>query len=468
MEKNGNRSIRFASALTSHGWMDDAVLSIDADGTIRSIENGADVEADVVTDWVALPGMVNVHSHAFQRGFAGMSEFRTCQRDSFWTWRDLMFRFLERLEPDAARVIARQLYLEMLASGNTWVGEFHYVHTGVNGRPYQNLAEMSDAMLLAARDTGIGICLMPVLYQRGGFRDEPLKSGQKRFFLGDEDFFRLVTQLWDRPQETNLQIAVALHSLRAVDAATGNRVLESLRRIRPESPVHIHVAEQIPEVEECLAKHNRRPVEYLFDQYPVDAGWCLIHATHLHDNEIRMIGESGAVAGLCPATEGNLGDGYFPARPFLDSGGRIALGSDSHCSVDWCEDLRMLEYHQRLQSHGRAVLGTDGKSVGRNLFEKCAAGGAAAIGLNAGEIAVGKRADLMLVDRNHPRIAGAERDRLLDRMIFCNTISVAAGCGPVAGVMVGGVTTDFRSDSWREACETAAREFVGLVRKFQE
>jgi formimidoylglutamate deiminase len=424
-------SFRFQTALVDDQWQNNVVISVGEEGVIESID--CDVEGIGFEQLVALPGMVNVHSHAFQRAFAGLSEYRTASQDSFWTWRKRMYEFVGRLSPDEVYEIAKQLYLEMLAAGYTWVGEFHYLHNEIGGDTYSKIGEMSDAIFRAAGETGIGLCHLPVLYQRGGFDDEPVSNGQNRFVLNDDSFCELVEYCQSTYGDTrNTEHGLAIHSLRAVGSKSALSTIEFVRRLCPKAPIHIHVAEQTAEIDACLKTHGKRSVEFLFEQLPVDERWCLIHATHLNDHELNQIAASKAVVGLCPTTEANLGDGIFRAEEFLSANGRISIGSDSHCSVDLREELRMLEYGQRLATRRRAILGTEDMSVGRNLYCRAALGGAQAIGINAGRIAIGKRADFTLVDPSHPSIGHAEGDRILDRFVFVNIGN------PIAGVVVGG------------------------------
>ena len=344
-----------------------------------------------------------------------------------------MYAFVATLNPDKVYEIAKQLYSEMLAAGYTWVGEFHYLHNAAGGAAYENIAEMSEAIFRAARDTGIGLCHLPVLYQRGGFEDEPISTGQDRFVLSDEQFCELFDRCRAATVATpNVEVGLALHSLRAISTKSAESVIQHVKNANPGSPIHIHVAEQTAEIAACLKTNDKRSVEFMFDTLPVDEHWCLIHATHLSDGELDQIAASGAVVGLCPTTEANLGDGVFRAEEFLAANGRISIGSDSHCSVDLREELRVLEYGQRLTTRRRAILGSDEVSVGRNLYCRAAIGGAQAVGINAGEIAVGKRADFILVDPSHPAIGNVEGDRILDRLVFANIGN------PIAAVVVGG------------------------------
>lgn len=453
------KKYRFASALVGDVWQDDVCVGVDEFGLMHSITPATDANSDNVIDTglVALPGMINVHSHAFQRAFAGLSEYRTSAHDSFWTWRKLMYHFLLQLTPDDVYVIARQLYLEMLAAGYTWVTEFHYLHNDVDGTRYANVGEMSDAIIRAAEDVGIGLCLLPVLYQRGGFDNSSLAGGQKRFELSDDQFSQLVEQCRNH-SGANYVSGVSLHSLRAVGSETGKRIVNQLGQLPDGTvcPIHIHVAEQMKEVNDCISAHEKRPVEFLFHRYEVASNWCLIHATHLTNDEVRLIAGSSAVVGLCPTTEANLGDGYFSAEEFLDLDGKLAIGSDSNISIDVRDELRTLEYNQRLRFQRRAVLGTDSVSVGRRLYDVCQRGGAQAIGLGGQTLSVGSRADMTLVDPNHPAVAGSRNDRLIDSCVFSN-------CGnPVRGTIVGGTLHDVSSESFANQYRESSQQFVNL------
>ena len=344
-----------------------------------------------------------------------------------------MYDFVQRLTPDEVYQIAKQLYREMLSAGYTWVGEFHYVHNETGGGTYANPSELSDAIFRAASDTGIGLCHLPVLYQRGGFDNETIAAGQDRFVLNTDQFCQLVDQCHVRSKTlANVEVGIAIHSLRAASIKEAMSAIEHARKIESKIPIHIHVAEQTAEITACEETHGKRSVQFLYDNLPVDQHWCLIHATHLSDHELQQIVKSKAVVGLCPTTEANLGDGIFRAEEFLAAEGRFSIGSDSHCSIDLREELRILEYGQRLSTRRRAILGSNDVSVGRNLYCRAAKGGAQAIGINAGEIAVGKRADFTLIDPMHPSIGDVQGDRILDRLIFANIGS------PVAGVVVGG------------------------------
>jgi formimidoylglutamate deiminase len=385
-----------------------------------------------------LPGMPNLHSHAFQRAMAGLAERQLNPEDSFWTWRETMYAFAGRVGPDDLRAIAAQLYVEMLKAGYTHVCEFHYLHHAPDGRPYADPAAMSLALVEAAREAGIALTLLPVLYMRGGFDGRPLGARQRRFGHDVDAYLRLLERL--RALEgPMLRVGIALHSLRAVPEPALREVLDAVAGI--DCPIHIHIAEQIGEVQDCLATRNARPVEWLLDHAHVDARWCAVHATHLTADETRRRAASGAVAGLCPTTEANLGDGLFPLADWLDAGGTLGIGSDSHISVSPVEELRWLEYGQRLASRHRNIAARGaGRSVGETLWTAAVAGGAQASGLPREALATGGRADLLVLDDASPLLAARDERSVLDSFLF-------AGNAPlVRDVMVAGrwVVRDFR------------------------
>ncbi|WP_024891160.1 formimidoylglutamate deiminase [Luteimonas huabeiensis] len=354
-----------------------------------------------------LPGIANLHSHAFQRAMAGLAERRTDPADSFWTWRETMYRFAERMTPDALHAVAAQVYAEMLEAGYTRVCEFHYVHHRPDGLPYDDPAEMSLALVAAARETGIRLTLLPVLYMAGGFDGRPLSARQRRFGHEVDAYLRLFEALRAREDET-LRAGVALHSLRAVPEAAMREVLAALPA---RTPVHIHIAEQVGEVQDCLALRGARPVAWLLANAPVDAHWTLVHATHLDEAEIAGIARSGAVVALCPTTEANLGDGLFPLRAFLDAGGRWGVGSDSQISVSPVEELRWLEYGQRLVARRRNIAVGASESVGQTLLAGVAESAGAATGFDESD-------DWLLLDADAPVLAGATEQDVADRWIF--------------------------------------------------
>jgi formiminoglutamate deiminase len=407
------------------GWASDVAVEIGDDGLIRSVRTDAGA-ADARVEAVGLPGIANLHSHAFQRGMAGLAERAGSGPDSFWTWREVMYRFLDRLSPDDVEAIAGQLYAEMLEAGFTGVGEFHYLHHDTDGTPYADPAEMAGRIVAAADATGIRLTLLPVLYHQGGFGAAALTAGQRRFAMAADELLELVTAL--RRRHPAIVVGAAPHSLRAVTPESLAAVAAAL----PEGPLHIHAAEQEKEVLDCLAWSGRRPVRWLLDEAGVDGRWCLIHCTHLDDGEVRDLAAAGAVAGLCPVTEANLGDGIFRGVDYLAAAGRLGVGSDSHIRVDLADELRTLEYGQRLRDRQRNLLAPAGGSVGRTLFAAAAAGGAQALQQPIGAIAPGRRGDLVTLDPLHPALVGRTGDDLLDGWIF------AAGRSPVASVYVGG------------------------------
>lgn len=409
-------------AWVGNRWKENVSITVDSTGKIDQVladqlcGDASPLEGPVI------PGMPNVHSHAFQWTFAGLSEFRTRQRDSFWSWREQMYRSVEQLTPEDYYHRACQLYRMMLAAGYTDVGEFHYIHNEPDGSRYSCLESFADQLVQAAVDTGIGICMLPVLYQRGGFDDRPLEGAQRRFELSADELLSLSLSLQDKWGSHPLfQLGVAFHSLRAVAPETIGPMVETVRAVTGAgAPVHIHVAEQMGEVKECEAHFGKRPVELLLDVADVDAGWCLIHATHMNEAETRRLAQIGAVVGLCPTTEANLGDGVFPAAEFLSAGGRIAVGSDSHIGLDPFAELRLLEYGQRLTTHRRAILCDEDDSCGERLFGDALAGGAQAVGrATASGLQVGTPANWVVLDPEHATLLGCPAERILDRLIFC-------------------------------------------------
>jgi len=355
-----------------------------------------------------LPGIANLHSHAFQRAMAGLAEMQTDPADSFWTWRETMYRMAGRFDPDTLRAVATQLYVEMLEAGYTTVCEFQYVHHAPDGRAYAPASAMSDALIEAAAATGIRLTLLPVLYMTGGFDGRALGERQQRFGHDVDAYLRLFGDLHAR-QHDGLRVGCALHSLRAVPPQAMDAVLAGLPG---DARIHIHIAEQVPEVDECVAVRGARPVAWLLDHAPVDARWTLVHATHLDAAEVQGIARSGATVALCPTTEANLGDGLFPLRDYLDAGGRWGIGSDSHISVSPVEELRWLEYGQRLVTRRRNIaVGAATPSVGATLFAGVQASAAASTGFDASD-------DVVVLDADAPLLAGATPADVLDRWVF--------------------------------------------------
>ncbi|TKR33910.1 formimidoylglutamate deiminase [Luteimonas gilva] len=358
--------------------------------------------------WI-LPGIANLHSHAFQRAMAGMAERQTNPEDSFWTWRETMYRMAARFDPESLQAVAEQLYVEMLESGYTTVCEFHYLHHAPDGRPYADSAAMSRALIAAARSTGIRMTLLPVLYMTGGFDGRALGERQRRFGHSVEAYLRLFESLREEEDET-LRIGCALHSLRAVPPEA---MRETLAALPEEARVHIHIAEQIGEVQDCAAIRGARPVEWLLANAPVDRRWTLVHATHLTPAEIRGIARSGATVAICPTTEANLGDGLFPLREYLNANGAWGVGSDSHISVSPVEELRWLEYGQRLNTRHRNIAVREGSpSVGETLLRDAVSSAADATGFAPAD------EDAVTLDDRAPQLAGAAADDVIDRWIF--------------------------------------------------
>ncbi len=420
------RHLWFDSALLPQGWSRRVRIGIEG-ATIASIDTEADPQPLDSQHGAALPGLCNVHSHGFQRGMAGLSERRGRPDDDFWSWREVMYRFLDRLTPDDIAAITAQAYVEMLESGFTRVGEFHYLHNDVDGRRYADPAETAGAIVAAAETSGIGLTLLPVFYAHGDFGGAPAAPGQRRF-LSDVDGFAALVEASRAKLPADANLGIAPHSLRAVTP-------DELRAILPLAaggPLHIHAAEQVREVEACRAWSGARPVEWLLDHAAVDRRWCLIHATHLSDDECDRLAASGAVAGLCPVTEANLGDGVFPGVRYLAAGGRFGVGTDSNILIDAASELRAVEYSQRL-THRRRVLLADEQetSVGQRLFDTALAGGAQALGVDHG-LKVGASADIVALGGAHPALAGATTDTLLDHWIF------AARHGAIDAVWRGG------------------------------
>ncbi|WP_440877544.1 formimidoylglutamate deiminase [Thalassotalea sp. PLHSN55] len=417
--------------LLSTGWHSNQTLTIE-DGVITDIASGSVAGAEVAQGPV-IPGMVNCHSHAFQRAFAGFSEQGSEGQDSFWTWRNIMYKFLDQLSEQDVQVIAEQLYIEMLTAGYTRVAEFHYLHHNVQGE-CKNDAAMAKAIFSAAQNSGIGLTLLPVFYQFSGFGAKPPTDGQKRFIHATEDFNQLVEQCFTLSKTyPNTNVGIAPHSLRAVDEQGLHAVVNFVRQLDRKAPIHIHIAEQQQEVNDCLAHYGQRPVQWLHNHVELDKHWCLIHATHINEQERQAIAKTQAVAGICPTTEANLGDGIFPTTEFLQDQGVIAIGSDSHISVNPIEELRWLEYSQRLIRQQRAVLANNEQaSVGLNLWTKAALGGAQSTSANVGELAVGKQADLLVLDNTKTALFAKEDKFVIDSLVF------ASQSNHVQDVMVNG------------------------------
>jgi formimidoylglutamate deiminase len=428
--------------LLNDGWASKQTITIEQ-GLITAIDAGM-IEGAEIANGAVIPGMINCHSHAFQRAFAGFSEQGSEGQDSFWTWRKIMYQFLAQLTDVDAKNIAKQLYIEMLKMGYTRVAEFHYLHHDLDGSTYElsakteksaSLATMAQAIFEAAQESGIGLTLLPVLYQHSGFGAQLPSDGQKRFINSTVQFNQLVSECFTLSEHySNTNVGIAPHSLRAVDKTSLLSAVKHVRNLDNQAPIHIHISEQQQEVDDCLTHFGKRPVQWLLDNVELDKHWCLIHATHIDDAERKGIIAKEAIAGICPTTEANLGDGIFPTTEFLAEKGTIAIGSDSHISVNPIEELRWLEYAQRLIKQQRAILASDEEaSVGQNLWQQAAVGGAQSTNSNTGCLAIGKQADLLVLDKDKTKLFANANQHILDSMIF------ASQQNPVSDVMVNGV-----------------------------
>jgi formimidoylglutamate deiminase len=416
------------NALLPGGWRRDVLLGWDADGTLTEVRENAGADGVPVVEYV-LPGMVNLHSHAFQRALGGLAERAGPGPDSFWTWRDLMYRFAATITPEQVQAIAAQLFSECLRHGYTALCEFHYIQRRPGGSAYASTAEMAERVAAAAQESGIGITLLPVLYSHAGFGGQALRPEQGRFRTDAQDVLEIIAAL-EGLRSGQLEVGAAPHSLRAAGVKQIHELVHGLPAGRP---LHIHVAEQQAEVEQSLAFSGQRPVEYLLAHVEIDARWCLVHATHLTLAESAQLAASGAVAGLCPTTEANLGDGLFALAPYIGAGGAFGIGSDSHVSHSPVEELRWLEYGQRLVGQRRNVAATATlPDVGAFLWQGALHGGARASGRPVGALAVGKRADLLVLDDAHVNLAGADAAEVMGRFLFCGNDNL------VRDVLVGG------------------------------
>jgi formiminoglutamate deiminase len=444
----------FDKALLPSGWADDVGVEVGDGGSITRVTPGSAPDGAERIAGIALPGMPNLHCHAFQKGMAGLGERRGPSGDSFWTWREVMYRFLAQLTPDDVEAIAAYAYMEMLEAGFTTVGEFHYLHHDPAGRPYADIGEMAARIAAASAATGIGLTLLPSLYTYGGFGGAAPNAGQIRFINSTDRFVTLMARSREIVAKLpGARIGIAPHSLRAVSPEQ----LREVAAIFAEGPVHIHAAEQTKEVDDCVASLGARPVQWLLDELGIDERWCLIHATHMTDDETRRLGESGAVAGLCPLTEGSLGDGIFNGETYLAAKGRFGIGTDSNIQIDAPAELRQLEYSQRLKARARNVMTTtEGESTGRSLYTRALAGGAQALAQPIGALAAGHRADIVVLDADHPDLAGASSDdMLLDILIF------SSGRDLVRTVLTGGKTVV--SEGRHHARDAVAQEYRATV-----
>lgn len=421
--------LHFASALLPSGWANDVQVVITA-GAIAEVTPGVAPSAGDERHGIALPGLASLHSHAFQRGMAGLAELRGDSTDTFWTWRETMYRFALAMTPDDVAAVATLLYVEMLEQGFTRVGEFHYLHHDRDGSPYADRAEMAARIAQAAEASGIALTLLPSFYAHASFGGAAPHDGQRRFICSVDQFAALMSASRQAIGALpGANIGIAPHSLRAVTPDE----LAAIIPLADGGPVHIHAAEQVKEVEDCLAWSGQRPVQWLLEHAPIDRRWCLIHATHTTNEEVSAFAGTGAIAGLCSITEASLGDGIFPACEFLAAGGGFGIGTDSNVLVGAADELRQLEYGQRLKHCARNVLSAGaGRSTGRTLFDHALAGGAQALAQATVGLAPGARADIVTLDSAHPSLAGRAHDALIDGWIF------AAGGGAIDCVWAGG------------------------------
>ncbi|AKG71163.1 TPA: formimidoylglutamate deiminase [Serratia fonticola] len=450
----------FASrALLPTGWAHNVRLEVDAHGQLAQVTPNADSDGCLHLHGDVVPGMPNLHSHAFQRAMAGLAEVAGNPQDSFWTWRDLMYRLVQRLTPEQVGVIARQLYIEMLKGGYTQVAEFHYLHHTPEGKAYADRGEMTGRLSEAALQAGIGMTLLPVLYSYAGFGAQPAQAGQRRFIQSAENYLEqqqvIARQLAGQPLQNQ---GLCFHSLRAVELGQMQQILAASDQTLP---VHIHIAEQQKEVNDCLAWSGQRPVAWLYEHLPVDSRWCLVHATHLDREELEQLARSKAVAGLCPTTEANLGDGIFPGDSYLHHQGRWGIGSDSHVSLNVVEELRWFEYGQRLRDQRRNRLTTpEQPAVADVLYQQALRGGAQACGTAIGKLAVGYRADWLVLDGDDPYLASAPDASILNRWLF------AGGKEQIRDVFVAGRQV---IEQGRHALQQqSSAEFLQVLKTFQQ
>lgn len=416
-------------ALTPEGWIKAARLRLTA-GRIAAIEREVAPQPGDERHAVIVPAMPNLHSHAFQRGMAGLAEAPGPVEDNFWGWRTTMYRFASRMSPHHLQAIAAQAYVEMLEAGYCRVGEFHYVHHDVDGRRFSDAGEMAGRIAAAASETGISLTLLPVFYAHSSFGGKPPTSGQARFVHDLQSYGRLIERCIElvRPLPAGV-VGVAPHSLRAVTPEE----LAEIVRLLPDAPVHIHIAEQTNEIRDCLTWSGMRPVRWLFEHVEVDSRWCLVHATHVDDSELASLARSSATVGLCPITEANLGDGIFPAAQFVAAGGEFGVGTDSNVCITLSGELSLLEYTQRLSNRSRNVIGLEGHSTGAALYQRALRGAGQALGAPSVGIAIGAPADLVSLATHEPAMLCRSGDALIDSWLFATTGGVV-DCVWVNGV----------------------------------
>ncbi len=411
-----NKHIFAKKALLPNGWSNNVIIEIDQSGLISNVTENDNHKVDAdLNEEIILPAMNNLHSHSFQRAMAGLTEARSPQgNDNFWSWRNLMYQFLDVLTPEEIFSITLFSQMEMLQSGYVGVGEFHYLHNQIGGTKYDNIAELSEKVLEASEESGMSICLLPVVYERGGCDNRELEGGQLRFHNNIDTFEELYNQIKVfLSKNENFSLGVAAHSLRAVKNETLNKIIDLTN-----GPIHIHAAEQVKEVEEIKSFYKMPPVEFLIENFDINKRWCLIHCTQMSELETELLSKSGAVAGLCPVTEANLGDGIFNGFQYNERKGLYGIGTDSNINISLTEELKTYEYSQRLLNKKRAVISNQKKSTGRKLFDDCLEGGARALQINNGKIQKGFNADLISLPNTNNELDGLEDDKILDYWIF--------------------------------------------------
>ena len=413
-----NKSIFAKKALLPNGWSNNVIIEIDQSGLISNVTENNNHKVDAyLNEEIILPAMNNLHSHSFQRAMAGLTEAKSPQgNDNFWSWRNLMYQFLDVLTPEEIYSITLFSQMEMLQSGYVGVGEFHYLHNQIGGTKYDNIAELSEKVLEASVESGINIFLLPVVYERGGCDNRELEGGQLRFYNSFDTYEKLYNQIKVfLSKNENFSLGVAAHSLRAVKNETLNKIIDLTN-----GPIHIHAAEQVKEVEEIKSFYKMPPVEFLIENFDINKRWCLIHCTQMSELETDILSKSGAVAGLCPVTEANLGDGIFNGFQYNERKGLYGIGTDSNINISLTEELKTFEYSQRLLNKKRAVISNQKKSTGRKLFDDCLEGGARALQINNGKIQKGFNADLISLPNANNELDGLKDDKILDYWIFAS------------------------------------------------
>ncbi|MBC6983448.1 formimidoylglutamate deiminase [Caulobacter sp. 17J80-11] len=440
-----------------HGWAENVLIEVDERGLITAVTEGASPDGATRLPGPILPAVPNLHSHAFQRGMAGLGERRGAEGDDFWSWREVMYRFLDRMTPEDLEAVAARLYVEMVEAGYSRVCEFHYVHNDADGRAYADPLETARAHIRAAKTAGIALTLVPVLYSHSNFGGQPPKHGQRRFIQSTDAYLAQIEALGVEAAREDFDLGVSVHSLRA---ATPEQIAEVLKTVPATLPVHIHVAEQTKEVDDCLAWSGARPVEWLLDNVGLDDRWRLVHATHMTPEETRRTAESGAVAVVCPTTEGNLGDGFFDVDGWFAAGGAFGIGTDSHVSIDPREELRWFEYARRLRHRKRGLAATPSQPYpGARLWLDAATADDRGGGAPTGAIAPAKLADFVVLDADAPLIGGRSGDALIDSFVFVSN----AGPSPIRETWIKGRRV---TDAGRHPqSEQTARAYAETVRR---